>query len=87
MPRRIPELTNYLCDLHYKKYGVFSRKKADLFKFWKNHVSVHYRLSNKKDKNDMSMMSGISPKRIHMKFDGSLPHHDNQNLTNNSILI
>lgn len=76
MPKRIPELTNYLCDLHYKKYGVFSRKKNDLFKFWKDFVSYHYRISNKKNQNDMSYS-----RKINMRFDGA------DGTVNTSVLV
>jgi hypothetical protein len=40
-PQRVKGLTQYLVDLHYKKYGVYT--KTGLFEFWKEHVSVIYR--------------------------------------------
>lgn len=40
-PQRIKGLTQFLVDLHYKKFGVYTKSK--LFEFWKEHVSVIYR--------------------------------------------
>jgi hypothetical protein len=41
-PQKIPGLTNFLCERHYKKYGTYNRTQKELFKFWKNHVSAVY---------------------------------------------
>jgi hypothetical protein len=42
-PIRIPELTKFLVDSHYKWYGVFTKNEKELFKYWKDHISVVYK--------------------------------------------
>ena len=44
-PQRVKGLTDYLVDLHYKKFGIYT--KQGLFEFWKEYVSVIYRRLNK----------------------------------------
>jgi hypothetical protein len=47
-PVRVEELTQFLIDSHYKWYGVFTKNDKELFRFWKEHVSVVYRERKKK---------------------------------------
>jgi len=47
-PVRMEELTQFLIDSHYKYYGVFTKNDKELFRFWKEHVSVVYRERKKK---------------------------------------
>jgi hypothetical protein len=42
-PVRLAEMTQYLIDWHYHFYGVFTKNYNELFRFWKEHVSVVYR--------------------------------------------
>lgn len=42
-PQRIAGLTQYLVDQHYKKIGVFTKNEHELFKFWKDYISLAYR--------------------------------------------
>ena len=34
-PQKVPGLTTFLCNEHYKRIGVFSKSEDALFKFWK----------------------------------------------------
>ena len=47
-PIRVDKLTQFLIDSHYKWYGVFTKNDKELFRFWKDHVSVVYRERKKK---------------------------------------
>ena len=47
-PKRIEELTNFLVESHYKKFGVYSKVEGELFKYWKEHVSAGYREQRKR---------------------------------------
>jgi hypothetical protein len=42
-PVRVAGLTTYLVDSHYKKIGVYTKNSEELFRFWKDYVSVVYR--------------------------------------------
>ena len=42
-PKRIEELTNFLVESHYKKFGVYSKIEVELLKYWREHISAGYR--------------------------------------------
>lgn len=56
-PQRVAGLTQFLIESHYKKIGVFTKNEQELFKFWKDYVSVvykQYRLDKSLKSNDVS---------------------------------
>jgi hypothetical protein len=52
-PELIEDLIDFLIDESYRKYGVYPKVteleagKSSLFKFWKDFISVHYRITNR----------------------------------------
>ncbi len=47
-PVRIDGLTEFLVESHYKKFGVYSKVEPELFKYWKDHISLAYKEERKK---------------------------------------
>lgn len=42
-PKLVQGLTQFLIEEFKNKYGIYKRDPADLFIFWKDHVSFYYR--------------------------------------------
>lgn len=40
---KIPGLTQFLSNEHYKRIGVYTKSEDALFKFWKQYVSSHHK--------------------------------------------
>jgi hypothetical protein len=47
-PVRIEGLTEFLVENHYKRFGVYSKVEPELFKYWKEYVSIAYKEERKK---------------------------------------
>ena len=47
-PVRIEGLTEFLVESHYKKFGVYSKVEPEMFKYWKDHISLAYKEERKK---------------------------------------
>jgi hypothetical protein len=47
-PTKIEGLTQFLVENHNKWYGVMSKDYAQLFRFWKEFVSIAYRERKRK---------------------------------------
>jgi hypothetical protein len=49
-PINVPGLTEYLVQSHYKRYGVFSKNETELFKYWKEHISIDHKEKRKQQR-------------------------------------
>ncbi len=47
-PVRIEGLTEFLVESHYKRFGVYSKVEPELFKYWKDYISLAYKEERKK---------------------------------------
>jgi hypothetical protein len=47
-PVRIDGLTEFLVENHYKRFGVYSKVEPELFKYWKEYISLAYKEERKK---------------------------------------